>query len=300
MNNGEEGIVPEWCITSFVVLPNECIDSDGHVVVGTILKLREMEDGKIYPSTSYQHRANPLQKPSVPAKAKKMSKESLYEDAQLYQSVSLDELWNMFADKLRKNELTVDAILQAMDVKSKSSEKEQSAYLGTLLGGNSVDLGKQENLHREFKSSFMHSANPLRGERSFQNQQIFKEIVAFGNSHEMGDVYVGVGNDGTIRGVEDELLNEAPFENRADFQADFMNQLSQAIDNYSFVSKIKMIWYKTVEGKLFCRISIPKWEGGIILLNGCELYVRGDAGKKQLKNADLINYVLTCYQKKVA
>ena len=34
--------------------------------------------------------------------------------------------------------------------------------------------------------------------------------------------------------------------------------------------------------------------------NGCELYVRGDAGKKQLKNADLINYVLTCYQKKVA
>ena len=37
-----------------------------------------------------------------------------------------------------------------------------------------------------------------------------------------------------------------------------------------------------------------------ILLNGCELYVRGDAGKKQLKNADLINYVLTCYQKKVA
>lgn len=300
MNNGEEGIVPEWCITSFVVLPNECIDSDGHVVVGTILKLREMEDGKIYPSTSYQHRANPLQKPSAPAKAKKMSKESLYEDAQLYQSVSLDELWNMFADKLRKNELTVDAILQAMDVKSKSSEKEQSAYLGTLLGVNSVDLGKQENLHREFKSSFMHSANPLRSERSFQNQQIFKEIVAFGNSHEMGDVYVGVGNDGTIRGVEDELLNEAPFENRADFQADFMNQLSQAIDNYSFVSQIKMIWYKTIEGKLFCRISIPKWEGGIILLNGCELYVRGDAGKKQLKNADLINYVLTCYQKKVA
>lgn len=300
MDNGNEGMVPEWCITSFVILPKEYLDSDGHILVGTILKLREMEDGKIYPSTSYQHRAIPLQKPSVPAKVKKMNKESLYEDAQLYQSVSLDELWSMFADKLRKNELTAEAILQAMDVKSKSSEKEQSAYLGALLGVNSVDLGKQENLHREFKSSFMHSANPLRSERSFQNQQIFKEIVAFGNSHEVGDVYVGVGNDGTIRGVEDELLNEAPFENRADFQADFMNQLSQAIDNYSFVSQINMIWYKTVEGKLFCRISIPKWEGGIILLNGCELYVRGDAGKKQLKNADLINYVLTWHQKKVA
>jgi len=300
MDNGNEGMVPEWCITSFVILPKEYLDSDGHIIVGTILKLREMEEGKIYPSTSYQHRAVPLQKPSVTAKVKKMNKESLYEDAQLYQSVSLDELWTMFADKLRKNELTVDAILQAMEVKSKASDKEQSAYLGTLLGVNSVDLGKQENLHREFKSSFMHSANPLRSERSFQNQQIFKEIVAFGNSHEAGDVFVGVGNDGTIRGVEDELLNEAPFENRADFQADFMNQLSQAVDNYSFVSQIKMLWYKTVEGKLFCRISIPKWEGNVIFLNGCELYVRGDAGKKQLKNADLINYVVAHYLDKVA
>lgn len=78
--------------------------------------------------------------------------------------------------QIEKNELTVDAILQAMDVKSKSSEKEQSAYLGTLLGVNSVDLGKQENLHREFKSSFMHSANPLRSERISKISRYLKRL----------------------------------------------------------------------------------------------------------------------------
>lgn len=300
MDNGEEGKVPEWCIISFVVLPKEYLDADGHIVEGVTLKLREMEDGKIYPSTCYQHRAVPLPKPSASVKMKKMNKASLYEGVLLYQSVPLEELWKMFEQKLRNNELTPDAILQAMEVKSKSSEKEQSAYLGVLMGVNTVDIGMQENRHKEFKSSFLHSANPLRSERCFQNQQIFKEIAAFGNSHEAGDVFVGVGNDGTIRGVEDELLNEAPFDNRADFQADFLNQLSQAIDNYTFVSSVKMIWYKTPEGKLFCRISVPKWEGGIILLNGCELYVRGDAGKRQLKNTDLINYVLSWNQTKVA
>lgn len=88
------------------------------------------------------------------------------------------------------------------------------------------------------------------------------------------------------------MLNETPFTNRADFQADFRNQLNQAIGNYQFVSSITMTWYKTAEEKLFCRISVPKWEGTVILLNGCELYVREDAGKKQLKDKDLIDYIV--------
>ena len=80
--------------------------------------------------------------------------------------------------------------------------------------------------------------------------------------------------------------------NRADFQKDFWNQMSQSIGNYSFVSSIEIKWYKTPDDKLFCRISVPKWDGEVILLNGCELYVRDDAGKKQLKDKDLIDYIL--------
>lgn len=291
MDNGAEGFVPEWCIINYVILPSELLDSDGHVKQGAVLQLREVEGGKIYPGFSYTHRATPLTKPMT--STKKMSRESLYEDAQLYQEATLDSLWNKFAQECQMGHLEADAILQAMELKVNPSEHVQYSSLCTILGVDSVDMiGKQENRFREYKSSFLHCANPLHNERTYQYQQIFREIVAFGNAHVAGDVFVGINNKGEVRGIEEELLNETPFTNRADFQADFRNQLNQAIGNYQFVSSIKMTWYKTAEEKLFCRISVPKWEGTVILLNGCELYVREDAGKKQLKDKDLIDYIV--------
>ena len=222
-----------------------------------------------------------------------MSRESLYEDAQLYQVFSLDSLWNKFAQECQMGHLGADVVLKAMELKAKSSESVQYSSLCAILGVDSTDIiGKQENRFREYKSSFLHSAKPQRNERIYQYQQIFREIAAFGNGHLAGDVFVGINNEGEVCGIEQELLNETYFTNRADFQADFRNQLNQAIGNYQFVSSIKMTWYKTAEEKLFCRISVPKWEGTVILLNGCELYVREDAGKKQLKDNDLIDYIV--------
>lgn len=288
MDNGAEGTVPEWCITSFVILPKELMDSEGHVLEGVSLDLREMGSGKIYPGARYERRRIPLQKPMP----KRMSKESLYEDAALYQEKTLDDLWAMFADKSSKGEIAKETLLHAFEIKGVAKAKEQYDFLCSLLNIDFVELGMQESCSREFKSSFLHSANPQRTERSYQYQQIFKEIAAFANSHKNGNVFVGIANDGSIRGVEKELLDEAPFLNRADFQKDFWNQMSQSIGNYSFVSSIDIKWYKTPDDKLFCRISVPKWDGEVILLNGCELYVRDDAGKKQLKDKDLIDYIL--------
>lgn len=288
MDNGAEGTVPEWCITSFVILPKELMDSEGHVLEGVSLDLREMSSGKIYPSTIYERRRMPLQKP-LP---KRMNKESLYEDAALYQEKTLDDLWAMFADRSSKGEIAKETLLHAFEIKGVAKAKEQYDFLCSLLNIDFVELGMQESCSREFKSSFLHSANPQRTERSYQYQQIFREIAAFANSHKDGNVFVGIANDGSIRGVEKELLDEAPFPNRADFQKDFWNQMSQSIGNYSFVSSIEIKWYKTPDDKLFCRISVPKWDGEVILLNGCELYVRDDAGKKQLKDKDLIDYIL--------
>lgn len=289
MDNGAEGTVPEWCITSFVILPKELMDSEGHVLEGVSLDLREMSSGRIYPSTIYERRRMPLQKP-LP---KRMNKESLYEDALLYQEKTLDDLWAMFADKSSRGEIAKETLLHAFEIKGVAKAKEQYDFLCSLLNMDFVELGMQESCSREFKSSFLHSANPQRTERSYQYQQIFKEIAAFANSHKDGNVFVGIANDGSIRGVEKELLDEAPFPNRADFQKDFWNQMSQSIGNYSFVSSIEIKWYKTPDDKLFCRISVPIWDGGIILLNGCELYVRDDAGKKQLKDNDFIEYILS-------
>ena len=289
MDNGAEGTVPEWCITSFVILPKELMDSEGHVLEGVSLDLREMSSGRIYPSTIYERRRMPLQKP-LP---KRMNKKSLYEDALLYQEKTLDDLWAMFADKSSRGEIAKETLLHAFEIKGVAKAKEQYDFLCSLLNMDFVELGMQESCSREFKSSFLHSANPQRTERSYQYQQIFKEIVAFANSHKDGNVFVGIANDGSIRGVEKELLDEAPFPNRADFQKDFWNQMSQSIGNYSFVSSIEIKWYKTPDDKLFCRILVPIWNGGIILLNGCELYVRDDTGKKQLKDNDFIEYILS-------
>lgn len=289
MDNGAEGTVPEWCITSFVILPKELMDSEGHVLEGVSLDLREMSSGRIYPRTIYERRRMPLQKP-LP---KRMNKESLYEDALLYQEKTLDDLWAMFADKSSRGEIAKETLLHAFEIKGVAKAKEQYDFLCSLLNMDFVELGMQESCSREFKSSFLHSANPQRTERSYQYQQIFKEIVAFANSHKDGNVFVGIANDGSIRGVEKELLDEAPFPNRADFQKDFWNQMSQSIGNYSFVSSIEIKWYKTPDDKLFCRILVPIWNGGIILLNGCELYVRDDTGKKQLKDNDFIEYILS-------
>ena len=106
IKNSVEGTVPEWCITSFVVLPKELTDSDGHVLEGAVLDLCEMGSGKIYPGARYERRRIPLQKPMP----KRMSKESLYEDAALYQEKTLDDLRAMFADRSSKGEIAKETL----------------------------------------------------------------------------------------------------------------------------------------------------------------------------------------------
>lgn len=290
MNTGTEGRVPEVSIINYVELPSNVVDAEGHILKDAIIKLREKELGIYYPDFCYPKKANPIARTIA---AKKMNKETLYEDAQLYQVITLLELWKQFVYGCAQGQIAEDAMLIAINMKGVAAESKQYDYLCKILNIDTVDIGMQENRDREYKSSFLHCANPLRSERSSQAQAIFKEIVAFGNSQIEGNVFVGIANDGSVCGVEEELLNEAPFANRSDIQSDFCNQMKQAVENYAFTSTIKMNWYKTNDGKLFCRIHIPKWEGNLLLMNGCELYVREDVGKRQLKNADLINYILS-------
>lgn len=290
MNTGADDWVPEVSIINYVELPSEAVDAEGHVLKDAIIKLREKSQGVYYPAFCYPRKENTGVKTIA---VKKMNKESLYEDAELYQVKTLPELWKQFASECAQRQIAEDVVLTAIQMKGAASESEQYNYLSTVLNIATVGIGMQENRAREYKSSFLHCANPLRSERSSQYRAIFKEIVAFGNSHIEGSVFVGISNDGSVCGVEEELLNETVFPNRADFQADFYNQMNQAIGNYTFTSTIKMEWYRTSDNKLFCRIFVPKWEGNLLLMNGCELYVRDDAGKRQLKNADLINYILS-------
>lgn len=281
----ESGSVPYWCLHDFKVFRddegNELQDLSGLMV---ILRKR---GNKIFPGTMYESRARANESQ---AKGCRMNRESLYEGAILYKKYTLEELDELFA--LNCASLTPATIKQVMNLKARGSEAEQKAYLEQVLGIGAIS--QQESISCEYKSSFIHpAANHRQNVRSQQYQQIFKELVSFANRRIKGVVYIGVDNDGTIKGLEDELM-ETPFDNRADFQAEFRNQFNLAVNNFAFTSTVTMTWLRTEDKKLFCRIDVPEWNGSVpILLNGCELYVRDDAGKRQLKDQEFINFILT-------
>lgn len=282
----EHGTVPYWCLHDFKVFRdeegNEVLDLTGRTV---ILRKR---GNKTFPGSIYESRVRPN---TSKLEECRMNRESLYEGAILYKQYTLAELDDLFCCNCVS--LTPAKIRQVMNLKAHGSEAEQKAYMMEILGIGTLSLSQQESISCEYKSSFIHTANHRQNERSLQYQQIFKELVSFANRRIKGVVYIGVDNDGSIKGLEDELM-ETPFDNRADFQAEFRNQFNLAVNNFGFTSTVTMTWLRTEDNKLFCRIDVPEWNGSVpILLNGCELYVRDDAGKRQLKDQEFINFILT-------
>lgn len=69
-----------------------------------------------------------------------------------------------------------------------------------------------------------------------------------------------------------------------------------ATQNNRFASSISLKWYKTKDEHIFCKIIIPEWNGDIIFLNGSELFIRGNACKRHLKNNDMIQYIVANYK----
>ena len=284
----ELGTVPCWCLDNFVLFEDALLDQEGHLRIGAEVQLRRMEGGKFYPGTIYKKR----DVPAKPKQSKFMTKEALYDGILSYDGIQVDisTLWEQF---IKRYGDSADVLVEGLKVRNEPVE-EQREFLKSQLGKDCAKLPIQEGANVEFKSSFIHTAATVKNnERLLQYRNIFAEIAAFANSHVEACIYVGISNDGSIRGVEDELLNEVPFATRADFEADFINQLHMASHNNMLVSSISLRWYKTDDNHIFCVIGIPKWEGEIILLNGTELYVRGTASKRQLKDNDLIRYIVS-------
>ena len=295
LETNEIETVPCWCLDNFVVFNNDLLDEYGHLKVGVEVQLRKMENGNIYPGLIYEKRSEPIlanhTKPSV-----NMSKESLYDGISLYGDTQNDinTLWSLFSS--RCDSFSADILIEGIKVRNKK-EEEQLAFLKSALKLDGIQLPVQEGSDVEFKSSFVHTASPIKNnERTMQYRNIFSEIAAFANSHIQAYVYIGINNDGSIKGVEDEMLHEVPFNTRADFEADFLNQLFMATNNNILASSISLNWYKTNDEHIFCKITIPVWNGDIIFLNGSELYIRGNACKRRLKNNDMIQYIVANYK----
>lgn len=296
MNDEELMSVPEWCLAEYVRFPDDVLDDEQHIKTGSILKLWKMADGdkiKIFPDyDAYPHKEKKKTEPVV--NLKRMSHDSLFEDAELYDPKSLDELLQMFKARNEITPFPSSDVNQIVSLLGKGCEAELMEFLAGLLGVSEVmRLSSQESNSTEYKSSFLHCAKLVRNERAAQYQQIFQAIVSFGNSHREGKIFIGVNNKGEVVGVEKELEHETNFDNRSDFQKAFSNSLSQCVDNHAFTSSIEFRWRKTRDAHLFCEISIPAWHGKTLFLNGNELYVRDEAGKRLLKNDDIIDFILS-------
>ena len=295
LETNEIETVPCWCLDNFVVFNNDLLDEYGHLKVGVEVQLRKMENGYIYPGLIYEKRSEPML-PNSTKLSVNMSKESLYDGIALYDGIQddIDTLWELFGS--RCDSFSADILIKGIKVRNKE-EEEQLAFLKSALKLNGMQLPVQEGSDVEFKSSFVHTASPIKNnERTMQYRNIFYEIAAFANSHIQASIYIGINNDGSIKGVEDEMLHEVPFNTRADFEADFLNQLFMATNNNILAFSISLNWYKTKDENIFCKITIPEWNGDIIFLNGSELYIRGNACKRRLKNNDMIQYIVANYK----
>lgn len=295
LETNEIETVPCWCLDNFVVFNNDLLDEYGHLKVGVEVQLRKMENGYIYPGLIYEKRSEPML-PNSTKLSVNMSKESLYDGIALYDGIQddIDTLWELFGS--RCDSFSADILIKGIKVRNKE-EEEQLAFLKSALKLNGMQLPVQEGSDVEFKSSFVHTASPIKNnERTMQYRNIFSEIAAFANSHIQASIYIGINNDGSIKGVEDEMLHEVPFNTRADFEADFLNQLFMATNNNILAFSISLNWYKTKDENIFCKITIPEWNGDIIFLNGSELYIRGNACKRRLKNNDMIQYIVANYK----
>lgn len=214
-----------------------------------------------------------------------MNRESLFEGAQLFCPQTIDELLNQAYAVCSREELC-----QIIQLQQAGNEATLRQRLLDILGISDRTLPVQEGSQIEYKASFLHYPMRAANERIAQYNNIFSEICAFANSHINGVIYIGVRNDGTIVGIENELEQDAPFENRNDFEADFLNLMHLAFNNFQFVNSIRMTWLKTSDEKLFYRIDVPAWQG-IVFLNGNQLFVRHESSRRLLKDQDLISYI---------
>lgn len=136
-----------------------------------------------------------------------------------------------------------------------------------------------EGQHCEFKKSFRHpssSNKDIKNGFKTQLRELVKVVVSFANAHQQGTLYVGINDDGTVNGIENEVQSQS----MSSLEATFRNTLKQ-LTSRKFMHTISFAW-KTIEGHLVCAIHVPEWHGKAILLNENELYVRSGASVHQV------------------
>lgn len=166
------------------------------------------------------------------------------------------------------------------------------------LGNNAVVRGHRI-LHEDNRSgaprrqqSMGVESEYLEFKESFANMVKIKEtIVAFANSGHEGRIMIGVDDTGIPQGLQD--VQDIHAQKR--LADDIKNQLKLMTSSLDFSQTLVFEW-NDIDGKTMCTIYVPRWTGGTLLVHGNQLFCRKGSTNQQLKDNDMINFIVTKYR----
>ena len=295
--------VPENVFTVPVVVMNYCdypqdmLDENGYLKIGTEIHLVEKPNSS---GKCYYYPAHDWYTPNPQRFAKErktlLSSLNLLKDDNV-QSINLntqeafDALRNEFCETMNKYDInTCNEVLRVL---AKGNMNDSCTLLRKLLH---KPIFPQENGMIEYKSSFIHPANPLNAnDKTFQLREIIKTLTGFANSEtHQGTVIVGIKDNQKICGIENEFTEFNEQYNREKFTAMFLN-LYRQLTTTNLMLQTQLDWID-IDSHLIAKITVD-YKGDVVLMNGCNLYVRKESGTHQLKGDDMLTFIRQNYKK---
>jgi predicted HTH transcriptional regulator len=122
------------------------------------------------------------------------------------------------------------------------------------------------------------------------SEKVLKEVAAFINSEPTGILLIGVQDDGTLVGIEQEYATADSKKANWDGYALFLtNKLNDSLSG-SNPERYYRIARHSVNGKIICSIRTTRADKQPVLAKG-KLYIRAGTQSKELKNEDMVEYI---------
>ncbi len=166
------------------------------------------------------------------------------------------------------------------------------AYCRFALPPGDVALAEliagKENERVEFKVAAYWNARESRKDDRMRDN-VVQEVAAFLNSREGGTVLIGVEDNGTVIGLdEDYAAANARKPNRDGYQLTLQDSLASHLEGHW--SQFYTISFGTVQGRDVCRIDVQPAPEEVFLKNG-DFYIREGNRKRRLTARETRDYI---------
>lgn len=276
-------------VMNYCDYPPEMLDANGYLKIGAEVHLVEKPHSS---GKCYYYPAHDWYTPNPKARERKtllsglnLLKSDNVQSINMNTQEEFDALRAEFCENMDKYDKNVCS--EVLGVLAKGNRGESCAFLRELLH---KPVFPEENGMIEYKSSFIHPANLSNAnDKTYQLREIIKTLTGFANSEmHKGTVIVGIKDNQKICGVENEFVEFNEQFNREKFTAMFLNLYSQ-LTTTNLMLQTQIEWFE-MDSHLIAKIEVD-YTGDIVLMNGCNLYVRKESGTHLLKGDDMLAFI---------